>query len=219
MDDSENEGSLFSRVSGESFEDFDAIDEVAQVNSSKIGRAESEEDKEESDVESEDFEKEASDTESLESAQHMTKSKTREEKLTNKTESELGSEEESDADKDTQSDIEPVEITKVSQNSTDKLKFDPTTFIIAKHNRTTSRIMTLYELSAVIGTHATQIDKGVAPFVDYSDLTRSDYMAIREIYKKRCPLSIHRQTRRGIEYWEVNEMVVPASYNIPSGIL
>ncbi len=216
MSDSENEGSLFSHISEDSFSDQNEPTKIIGPSSTKIGKAESinsadsdiESDPEADDVEGDD------DEGSIESAQHMTKSKTGIKKDTKSQGTETDVETEPELDEDDIDLVESIENIKVSEK-----KIDPSTLIIAKNNRTTSRIMTLYELSAIIGTRATQIDEGSPIFVEYSDLVRSDYMAIREILQKKCPLSIHRQTRRGVEYWEVNEMIIPSSYNIPTGII
>jgi DNA-directed RNA polymerase subunit K/omega len=90
--------------------------------------------------------------------------------------------------------------------------------IIAAENRRTSRHITLYELSAVIGTRATQIDKGSPVFVEFNDLVNSEDMAIREIIKKKSPLSIKRDTVRGVEIWEVNDMILPSGFSVGTNI-
>ena len=119
---------------------------------------------------------------------------------------------------DEEPEIEPTEISEEMAEEIEKankiLKNKDNNLIIAKQNRRTSRHITLYELAAVIGTRATQIDKGSPVFVKVDDLVKSEDMAIREILEKKSPLSIKRKTVRGIEIWEINEMILPSSFNI-----
>ncbi len=77
--------------------------------------------------------------------------------------------------------------------------------------RRTSECMTMAEYTMVIGTRATHISQGAPILVDTTGLTEARDIAIAEIDKKLCPLSISRIVRGQREEWEVNEMTVPTS--------
>ena len=90
---------------------------------------------------------------------------------------------------------------------------DQILIIVHGDMRITSSIITLEEITRVIGTRATQIDNGAEPYVDITGLTNVRSMALEEVYKRKCPLSIRRELSPTlIEEWTVNEMELPNGY-------
>jgi DNA-directed RNA polymerase subunit K/omega len=83
--------------------------------------------------------------------------------------------------------------------------------IVSPEDRITSDIMTLFEFSEVIGIRASQIEKGSQVFTDVRDISSARDMAIKELFDRRSPLVIIRQT--GLfeqEHWKCNEMGFPS---------
>ncbi len=91
---------------------------------------------------------------------------------------------------------------------------DPNTIIVVTGNdRVTSSIMTLEEVTRVVGTRAEQIENGASPFVDITFLNDAVKMAQKELYERKCPLMIRRKLSEMIvESWQVNEMELPPRY-------
>ena len=91
--------------------------------------------------------------------------------------------------------------------------------IVDPEDRRTSSKMTLFELAAVLGSRAEHLNAGAEPYVDITGLTETSEMALREIYEKKCPLSIRRDIGDGrVEIWHVNEMIIPKNYDLGNDV-
>lgn len=110
-----------------------------------------------------------------------------------------------------------------SENASDEVQLIPDlpipdlsiddVYIVHGDTRITSSIISLEEITRVIGTRATQIDNGAEPYVDHTDLKNTISMALKEVYERKCPLSIRRELNATtVEEWAVNEMELPNGY-------
>lgn len=87
-------------------------------------------------------------------------------------------------------------------------------------DNTLSDIIQSGEAARIIGTRASQIEKGSDILVDISGLNISSPIdiAILEIKQKRCPLTLRRPNYTlsnsdiVVEYWPVNELEFPEKY-------
>ncbi len=79
--------------------------------------------------------------------------------------------------------------------------------IVPRDKRVTSDTLTIYELTPVVSMRISMLGNGCPSYIQ-SATDDFKQVAIREILEKKCPLSITRETSRGIEVWEVNEMIV-----------
>lgn len=83
-------------------------------------------------------------------------------------------------------------------------------FIIKNDNKITSNILTIYEMSELIGIRATQISQGSPVFVDINYISDPIEMAKKEIINNKCPLYVKRYIGLDrYELWNPNEMVKP----------
>lgn len=83
-------------------------------------------------------------------------------------------------------------------------------FIIKNENKITSNILTIYELTELIGIRATQISNGSPVFIDIEHINDPIEMAKKEIINNKCPLYIKRYIGLDkYELWDPNEMVKP----------
>jgi len=103
------------------------------------------------------------------------------------------------------------DIIEIKEN--DKYEFNPVLqkeiFFLRPEQRITSEIITKYELCRVISIRAKQIEKDNIIFTDVSGITDPIKMAEKEIYDRKCPLSIIRKLNNNTaEKWDVNEMIL-----------
>lgn len=83
-------------------------------------------------------------------------------------------------------------------------------FIVKNANRITSNILTIYELTELIGVRGTQISQGSPIFTDVTGITDPMNMAKKEILDNKCPLSIKRYIGLDkYELWDPNIMIKP----------
>ena len=96
------------------------------------------------------------------------------------------------------------------KDTIDNIK-EKTSKLISKNERKTSRIMTIYEKTRLLGIRTQQIDMGCVPLVDASEgFTDSLQIAEQELKQKKIPLIIRRYLPNGdYEDWEVDEMIIP----------
>jgi DNA-directed RNA polymerase I, II, and III subunit RPABC2 len=82
-------------------------------------------------------------------------------------------------------------------------------FFLRPEQRITSEIITKFELCRVISIRAKQIEKDNIVFTDVSGLSDPIKMAEKEVYDRKCPLSIIRKLNENIaEKWDINEMIL-----------
>lgn len=109
----------------------------------------------------------------------------------------------------------PIEISDVvTDKQREARTFAPpvtlTHIIVDKSKRVTSNQMTLYEYTQILGIRALQIERTGVAHVPFNGLTRVIDIAIQEIVKRRCPLSVIRRIGNNVyELWEANEMEIP----------
>ena len=83
-------------------------------------------------------------------------------------------------------------------------------FIIKNDNKLTSNILTIYEITELIGIRATQISQGSPVFIDIEYLSDPIEMAKKEIINNKCPLYIKRYIGLDrYELWDPNIMIKP----------
>lgn len=102
--------------------------------------------------------------------------------------------------------VDDAKLTKMRHEFNGKLR------IVKPEDRQTSSYITKFELASVIGIRAQHIDSGAPPFVEFADLVKIEDIALREIYQKKCPLSVIRRVGNKYEIWSVNEMVLPQGF-------
>lgn len=112
-------------------------------------------------------------------------------------------------------DIDDDDIEFTSDNSGDNTIVDSTTTRadILLGPKTTSRIMSKYEKTVIIGIRTRQLQLGAKPLVSTEGLRTEQAIALKELQERRLPLVIKR-TLRGVppvkvEYWRVSDLVVP----------
>ena len=103
------------------------------------------------------------------------------------------------------------DITEIQES--DKYEFNPVLqkeiFFLRPEQRLTSEIITKYELCRIISIRAKQIEKDNIIFTDVTGITDPIKMAEKEIYDRKCPLSIIRKLNNNTaEKWDVNEMIL-----------
>ena len=83
-------------------------------------------------------------------------------------------------------------------------------FIIKSDDKITSNILTIYEMTELIGIRATQISQGAPVFVDIEYIFDPIEMAKKEIIYNKCPLYIKRYIGLDrYELWDPNIMIKP----------
>ncbi len=83
-------------------------------------------------------------------------------------------------------------------------------FIIKNDDKITSNILTIYEMTELIGIRATQISQGSPIFVDIDFISDPIEMAKKEIINNKCPLYVKRYIGLDkYELWNPNEMIKP----------
>lgn len=83
-------------------------------------------------------------------------------------------------------------------------------YIIKNDDKITSNILTIYEMTELIGIRATQISQGSPVFVDINYISDPIEMAKKEIINNKCPLYVKRYIGLDkYELWNPNEMVKP----------
>lgn len=83
-------------------------------------------------------------------------------------------------------------------------------YIIKNDDKITSNIITIYEMTELIGIRATQIANNAPVFVDVGYLTDPIEMAKKEIFENKCPLYIKRYIGLDkYELWNPNDMIKP----------
>lgn len=83
-------------------------------------------------------------------------------------------------------------------------------YIIKTDDKITSNILTIYEMSELIGIRATQISQGSPVFVDINYISDPIEMAKKEILNNKCPLYVKRYIGLDrYELWNPNEMIKP----------
>ena len=78
--------------------------------------------------------------------------------------------------------------------------------------KTTSRVMSKYEKTVVLGVRTRQLQLGAKPLVAIEGLCTEQAIALKELKEARLPLVIKR-TLRGVppvkvEYWRVSDLIV-----------
>jgi DNA-directed RNA polymerase I, II, and III subunit RPABC2 len=96
------------------------------------------------------------------------------------------------------------------KDTIDNIK-EKTSKLIPRSERKTSRIMTIYEKTRLLGIRTQQIDMGCDPLINASEgFTDSLQIAEQELKQKKLPLIIRRYLPNGdFEDWEVDEMIIP----------
>ena len=79
--------------------------------------------------------------------------------------------------------------------------------------KTTSRIMSKYEKTVIIGVRTRQLQLGAKPLVDIQGPHTEQDITLKELKERRLPLVVKR-TLRGVppvkvEYWRVSDLIVP----------
>lgn len=83
-------------------------------------------------------------------------------------------------------------------------------YIIKSDDKITSNILTIYEITELIGIRATQISQGSPIFVETDYISDPIEMAKKEIINNKCPLYVKRYIGLDCyELWNPNEMVKP----------
>ena len=79
--------------------------------------------------------------------------------------------------------------------------------IVKNDERRTSEFLTKFEFTEVVSQRAKHIESGSMIFTDYENLSDPISIAKKEIFDKKCPLSIIRMYNDMIgEIWQVNEL-------------
>ena len=120
---------------------------------------------------------------------------------------------ESAADSNAGADAAGLLAVEADASSTDILEV----IVVNPEDRITSDVMTLAEITHIIGTRATQIDNGGPVFIDIPGVSDAETMAREELIKRMCPLKIVRvlyqkDGKKICEEWDVNEMELPHGY-------
>lgn len=83
-------------------------------------------------------------------------------------------------------------------------------YIIKSDDKITSNVLTIYEMTELIGIRATQISQGAPVFVDIEFISDPIEMAKKEIINNRCPLYVKRYIGLDrYELWDPNIMIKP----------
>lgn len=83
-------------------------------------------------------------------------------------------------------------------------------YIVNSEDRITSNIITIYEITELIGVRSTQISQGSPIFTDVKNITNPIEMAKKEILDNKCPLYIKRNIGLDkYELWDPNTMIKP----------
>lgn len=120
-----------------------------------------------------------------------------------------------DLDKNVEDQDELPELEYVSNITKERFEYTPIirTEIVYRRpeDRTTSEVMTRFELCEVVSIRAKQLENGYKKiFTDVGEFTNPIDIARKEILDKKCPLSIVRMlTDKVGEKWQVNEMAIP----------
>lgn len=81
-------------------------------------------------------------------------------------------------------------------------------YIIKSDDKITSNVLTIYEMTELIGIRATQISQGAPVFVDIEFISDPIEMAKKEIINNRCPLYVKRYIGLDrYELWDPNIMI------------
>jgi DNA-directed RNA polymerase subunit K/omega len=101
----------------------------------------------------------------------------------------------------------------VKENNSYKPVLQREIVIIDNKNRRTSDIMSKFEMTEIISHRAQQINNGGRCFTDTGDIIDPIAKARKELYDKKCPLSIFRYITDDIcEVWTANELAIPMDY-------
>jgi DNA-directed RNA polymerase subunit K/omega len=80
---------------------------------------------------------------------------------------------------------------------------------LLKQNNITSKILSKYEKTAVIGLRSTQLSMGAQPLIDTPKyLTSVIEIAELELIQKKTPFIIERDLNTKKEYWKIEDMIV-----------
>jgi hypothetical protein len=91
-----------------------------------------------------------------------------------------------------------------------KPEITKTLIIMDPTNRITKEYMTKFEYTEVISQRAKQIENGGESFTDVTDISDPLEIAKKEIFDKKCPLSVRRHLTFDIcEQWDINELSIP----------
>lgn len=83
-------------------------------------------------------------------------------------------------------------------------------YIIKNDDKITSNILTIYEMTELIGIRATQIANGAPIFTDIEYINDPIEMAKKEIINNKCPLYVKRYIGLDkFELWDPNVMIKP----------
>lgn len=96
------------------------------------------------------------------------------------------------------------------QQEEDFPEAETTEIMVNDEDRTTSDVLSKYEIIELISIRATQISKGNRVFTDITGLRDPISMAKKEIYDNQCPLLVKRHIGNNMyEVWNPNEMSKP----------
>lgn len=77
-------------------------------------------------------------------------------------------------------------------------------------DRVSSEVMTKFEFCEAVSIRARQIEQKNKIFTEIGHLTDPIEIAKKEIYDKKCPLSVVRVIfNNQMEKWHINEMAIP----------
>ena len=83
-------------------------------------------------------------------------------------------------------------------------------FIIKSDDKITSNVLTIYEMTELIGIRATQIAQGSPIFIDIKYISDPIEMAKKELINNKCPLYVKRYIGLDrYELWDPNIMIKP----------
>jgi DNA-directed RNA polymerase I, II, and III subunit RPABC2 len=130
----------------------------------------------------------------------------------NMEEEEEGNNEEDEDEEDFEDLDEDENIINVSDNhKCEIVSKDKSYERIESKKRLGSPMMTLFELTKIIGIRSQQIASGMAPLVEVSDNMRdTKFIAIKELLEKKMPLIIRRYYPNNLYVdWRVEELILP----------
>ena len=99
-------------------------------------------------------------------------------------------------------------------DNVDEKKYD--TYIRVKdEDRVTDNHLNINEFTGCISIRAKQLSNGAVPYIDVDrlGLIHSIDIAIQELKEGKCPLKLNRRYGSNkIEFWDVNDMIIPTYY-------
>jgi DNA-directed RNA polymerase subunit K/omega len=106
--------------------------------------------------------------------------------------------------------LPPLVVSSTKERYVYKPIISTTITIIHDTNRITSDCMTKFEYTEVVSVRAANIQMGGVCFTDVSNIDDPILKAKKEIYDKKCPLSILRMIKENVyEKYDVNSLAIP----------